>query len=387
MYARSLRAPNHSFFLFGPRSTGKTTWLKREFKESRYIDLLDSSVYLKLLRDPDALYQEIAALEPNSWIIIDEIQRIPELLNTIHRVINDFGDSYKMVLSGSSARKLKTMQSNLLAGKVINRLFFPIIGQELEFDFEIEELLKLGMLPKVLANRELAFDVLESYVANYLDEEIKAEAATKNLDSFTRFLEVAAILNGQVINYSRTASDAGVARTTVERYFQILVDTLVAFRLPAWNPRAKVKEISKPKFYFFDPGVVRTLTNRVREPLDSLEKGFLLETLILNELRAHISYANIGGKLSYWSTSSKAHEDKEIDFIWSRGKRNIGFEIKSSANWRKGYGTYLKEFHNKGIIQKAYGVYLGDTRLKDGSITVLPIKEFMKELSIGNLLA
>ncbi len=383
MYTRSLIPPDHSFFLFGPRSTGKTTWLKSVFKNSKYVDLLNRSTYLELLRTPDTLYKQIAALEFGSWIIVDEVQRVPEILNTVHRVINDFGDAYKMVLSGSSARKLKTIESNLLAGKVINRSFFPLTGQEMDFNFDIDTLLAFGTLPKVASNKGLAIDVLESYVVNYLDEEIKAEAATKNLDSFTRFLEVAAVLNGQVINYSRTASDSGVARTTVERYFQILIDTLVAYRLPSWNPRVKVKEISKPKFYFFDPGVVRTINNRVREPLDSLERGFLLETLILNELRAYMSYSNTGGKLSYWSTSGKLREEKEIDFIWSRGKRNIGFEVKSSDSWRRNFGKYLKEFSEKNMLESAYGIYLGDEVLKDGPVTVLPVREFMKRLSVG----
>ncbi len=387
MYARFLKPPNYSFFLFGSRATGKTTWLKNNFSNDNalFFDLLNNKTFLELSADPDLLIKKILASNDKPWVIIDEIQRVPNLLNTIHRVFNEYNNKFKFVLSGSSARKIRQQNSNLLAGRAISREFYPLVGHEMEYEFDVEKLLRYGCLPQVVSFPDNSIDILEAYVVNYLQQEIQQEALTRNLDAFNRFLKVAGIMNGRVINISNIARDSGVSRTTVERYFSILIDTLIASWVPAWNPRLKVKEIKSPKFYFFDSGLVRALTGQLREPLDSFEKGYYLETLVLNELRAWISYANIGGEISYWSSDGRG-TDKEIDFIWSRGKTHIGFEIKSSKTWRREYGKYLREFKDNKKLHKAYGIYLGEENLVDDGIEVLNIKTFMQKLFSDQLL-
>ena len=229
----------------------------------------------------------------------------------MHGLIADHGARYRFALSGSSARKLRRLDVNLLAGRAINRTFFPLTSAELDFRFDVDDVLQFGMLPSVRSEPRHAIDILEAYSANYIKEEIQQEALVKNLDSFTRFLEIAALINGQVANTSGIARDAGVPRPTVQRYFEVLTDTLIGVWLPAWRPRAKVKEVAHPKFYFFDTGVVRALLQRLREPLEAAERGHMLETLVLHELRAAISIATVGGTIAYWRTPSGS----EVDFI------------------------------------------------------------------------
>ncbi len=382
MYTRSLPAPKHSFFLFGPRGTGKTTWLKSVFSKARWFDLLRSGELLKLMRDPSHLRLEVEALPKGSWIVIDEIQKLPVLLDEIHSLIADHGNKYSFALSGSSARKLKRLDANLLAGRVINRKFFPLTGMELNYDFHTDDLLRFGTLPNICTDPANRVDILEAYVANYIKEEIQQEALVQNLASFARFLQVAAIMNGQVLNVSNIARDAGVARPTVQRYFDTLVDTLIGFWLPAWKPRAKVKEASHPKFYFFDTGVVRAIQNRLREPLESAERGSLLETLVLHEIRSWINVSGCGGELFYWGTTGHG----EIDFIWKRGRQTIAIEVKAAAVWKKEYGDTLNRLFDEGLIRKCFGVYGGNVRLKDRAVNVLPVKEFMKDLAQGKML-
>ncbi|MFH0986088.1 MAG: AAA family ATPase [Candidatus Omnitrophota bacterium] len=379
MYTRLLLPPDHSFFLFGPRGTGKTTWLKTTFKYAKWFDLLRSDELLKLMRRPEQLRLEVEALGKGSWVVIDEIQKLPQLLNEIHSLIADHGNKYQFALSGSSARKLKRLDSNLLAGRVFNRKFFPLTGAELNYDFVTDDLLKFGTLPKVCAEPGHRIDILEAYVANYIREEIQQEALVQNIASFSRFLEVAAIMNGQTVNVSNIARDAAVARPTVQRYFDALVDTLIGVWLPAWKPRAKVKEVSHPKFYFFDTGVVRATQSKLREPLESAERGHLLETLVLHELRARISMAGCGGELFYWGSPSRS----EIDFIWTRGGKSVGIEVKAVSGWKTEYGSALNQGACEGWLQKCFAVYLGDVRLKDHAVHILPLKEFMKDLAQG----
>ena len=311
MYTRLLPLPERTFFLFGPRGTGKTTWLRAKLPQATWFDLVRTQELLRLMREPGLLRHAVEALPRGSWIVIDEVQKVPALLDEVHGLIADHGARYRFALSGSSARKLRRLDVNLLAGRAINRTFFPLTSAELDFRFDVDDVLQFGMLPSVRSEPKHAIDILEAYSANYIKEEIQQEALVKNLDSFTRFLEIAALINGQVANTSGIARDAGVPRPTVQRYFEVLTDTLIGVWLPAWRPRAKVKEVAHPKFYFFDTGVVRALLQRLREPLEAAERGHMLETLVLHELRAAISIATVGGTIAYWRTPSGS----EVDFI------------------------------------------------------------------------
>lgn len=382
MYTRLLPLPERTFFLFGPRGTGKTTWLRGKLPQATWFDLVRTQELLRLMRDPGLLRQAVEALPKGSWIVIDEVQKVPALLDEVHGLIADHGARYRFALSGSSARKLGRLDVNLLAGRAINRTFFPLTAAELDFRFDVDDVLRFGMLPSVRSEPEHAVDILEAYAANYIKEEIQQEALVKNLDSFTRFLEIAAVMNAQVVNTAGIARDAGVPRPTVQRYFEVLVDTLIGVWLPAWRPRAKVKEVAHPKFYFFDTGVVRALLQRLREPLEGAERGHLLETLVLHELRAAISIANIGGTLSYWRTPSGS----EVDFVWTRGAKSVGIEVKASTTWRSEFGVSLEEMRAERVVQRAFGVYLGREALKRKGVDVLPLVEFLRRLAVGEVL-
>ena len=223
---------------------------------------------------------------------------------------------------------------------------YPLTAAELQSRPAVDDWLRFGGLPLVRAERALAtrIDLLEAYVETYLTQEIRAEALVRSLESFTRFLEVAALANGQVTNVASLARDSAVARPTVQGYFDVLTDTLIGAWLPAWRPRAKVKEVQHPKFYLFDCGVVRALSRRLREPLDSTERGHLLETMVFHELRAHVAYSGCGGEISYYRTPSGT----EVDFIWSRGTHRIGIEVKASRQWRPEYGRALRDLRGRG---------------------------------------
>jgi predicted AAA+ superfamily ATPase len=382
MLTRLFHLPDHSFFLFGPRGTGKTTWLRHILPDALWFDLLRTQTFLALTRQPESFRQQIEARPKGNWVVVDEIQRLPSLLNEVHALIAERGHAYRFALSGSSARKLKRLDVNLLAGRVINRQFFPLTAAELNYEFDLDRILRFGLLPQIHVEPDFALDVLEAYVANYIREEIQQEAVVRNLDSFSRFLEVAALMNGQIANVSGLARDCAVARPTVQGYFAALIDTLIGFWLPAWRKRAKVKEVASPKFYLFDPGVVRALAGRLREPLDATERGFLLETWILHELRTAMATQDTGGQLHYWRTPSGS----EVDFVWTRAAHAIGVEVKAATTWRNEYGASLKSLMAQGSLQAAYGVYTGDVELKDGPIQVLPIRRFLKELASGSIL-
>jgi predicted AAA+ superfamily ATPase len=382
MFIRSLRLPEHSFFLFGPRGTGKTTWLKSILPDALWFDLLRTHVVLALARRPETFRQQIEARPSGTWVVVDEVQRMPSLLNEIQALMTEHGGAYRFALSGSSARKLKRADANLLAGRAINRRFFPLTAAEMNRDLDPDQILRFGLLPQIQAEQAYAIDFLDAYVENYIREEIQQEALVRNLDSFSRFLEIAALMNGQTVNIARLARDAAVARPTAQGYFSTLVDTLIGFWLPAWRKRVKVKEVAAPKFYLFDPGVARALAGRSREPLEGTERGFLLETWVLHELRAAMSLQDTGGQLSYWRTPSGS----EVDFIWTRGTRAIGMEVKAAAVWRSEYGTPLKSLIDAGALHAGYGVYIGDAELRDGPVRVLPLARFLAELASGSVL-
>jgi predicted AAA+ superfamily ATPase len=327
IYTRELTLPRRSFFLFGPRGTGKTTWLRQQLPAARWYDLIRDREVLRLTRDPEIFSQEVQGLRRGAWVVVDEVQRLPALLNDVQDLIARHSHRVRFAITGSSARRLKREQANLLAMRLVNRRFFPLTAAELGDDFTVERALRFGTLPAVAAARSHAerIELLEAYVENYLAQEIRAEALVKRLDSFTRFLEVAALANAQVTNMAGVARDAAVARPTVQGYFETLTDTLIGTFLPAWRARAKVKEVTHPKFFFFDPGVVRALTGRLREPVHESERGALLETYVLGELRAWLDVASAGGQLAYWRTPSGS----EVDFVWSRGSRAVGIEVKA----------------------------------------------------------
>lgn len=385
LFTRFLPAPGRSFFLLGPRATGKSTWLRQHLPDARWFNLLESDVFFNLLRDPAELRRLVTAGEPG-WIVIDEVQKLPILLDEVHAVMSAHSKRYRFALTGSSARKLRRGSANLLAGRAVNRSMFPLTLAEVAGAVPLAELLRFGGLPALwseLDESSARVELLEAYAGNYIREEVQQEAAVKNLQSFGRFLGVASLSNAQVVNVAGLARDAGVARMTVQSYFDVLTDTLLGSWLPAWKKRARVRQVEHPKFYFFDTGVARTLAGRIHESVEAVERGPLLETWVFHELRAHLSYAGIAGELSYFRTASGV----EIDFIWSRGKKHVGIEVKASERWRSEYTKPLEAALAEGIIERAFGVYLGSAPLRDGAVAILPVEMFVQALVRGDVLA
>ena len=373
MYTRTLKPPkNKSFFLFGPRGTGKTTWVKKSFPKALYLDLLEAELYTMLLANPQRL-ENLIPPKSKEWIIIDEVQKIPELLNEVHRLIEK--NKYKFILTGSSARKLRRKGHNLLGGRALTYSMYPLSIQELGKDFDIKKSLHYGHLPSAYSEKNPK-KYLESYVKTYLDEEIRQEGLTRNLSAFSRFLESASFSQGSVLNISSISRECGVERKVVENYFNILEDLLIAYKLPVFTRKSKRRMISHPKFYFFDVGIFRTI--RPKGPLDQPEEidGPALETLFLQEIKAFNDYKDLEYKMFYWRTSNNV----EVDFILYGPKGLFAFEIKRSPRISKDSFTGLKAFLKDYPMAKAFYLYNGTRQLYQDNIKIIPLKNFFKNI-------
>lgn len=372
MLSRLLKIPNKSFFLFGPRGTGKTTWVKSNFPKSVYLDLLEAELFNVLLANPQRL-QNYIPRDFQDWIVLDEVQRIPELLNEIHRLIETY--KFKFVLTGSSARKLRNKGQNLLAGRARTYAFFPLTVPELGEAFDMNRSLQFGHLPSAYLEDDPK-KYLESYVKTYLEEEIRQEGLTRNLGMFARFLEAASFSQGSVLNIASVARECSVERKIVENYFSILEDLLIAYRIPAFTKRAKRRIQLHAKFYFFDAGIYRTI--RPKGPLDAPEEieGIASETLFLQELVAINATLELGYTIYYWRTTSNA----EVDFILYGDKGILAFEIKRTARLTQAMFSGLKLFIKDYPTAKACLVYGGNRRMSEGPIDVVPMEDMLKDL-------
>ncbi len=381
-FKRDFRPPKRSsFFLFGPRGTGKTTWLRKTLSPALHLNLLKSSDFLDLESHPELLRQKVEALPKGSWIFIDEIQKLPSLLDEVQDLLFDFEDKYFFALSGSSARKLKRAQGNLMAGRALSKVIFPLNSHELNFDFNLDEVLRFGSLPKVFRLKDVSekTEYLYSYIDTYLKEEVQQEAAVRNLSKYHRFLKHAALLNGQVLNLSDISREVGVQRSTLDGYFKVLSDTLIASELPASLLKAKVKEVATPKFYFFDCGVVSALLNQLNLPLGD-NKGALFETFILNEIRSYIAYKNKRAEIEYWGV----HQGGEVDLIVTIDNIKIGIEIKSSKKFSSEFTKHLNQLLENKKIHQGIGVFCGTHEHKDKNSHFFPYLTFLKKLHSGD---
>ncbi|MBI5701148.1 ATP-binding protein [Candidatus Saganbacteria bacterium] len=373
MYSRLLKPPKEkSFFLFGPRGTGKTTWVKSLSPKALYLDLLEAELFNDLLANPGRLENLIPA-HFKDWVIIDEVQRIPELLNEVHRLIESSG--FKFILTGSSARKLKRKVPNLLAGRALTYFLHQLTAGELDKDFDLAHSLAYGQLPSVYIESDPK-KYLESYVKTYLEEEIQQEGLTRNLSAFSRFLEIASFSQGSVLNISNIARESGIERKVAENYFNILEDLLIAHRVPVFSKKAKRRMASHPKFYFFDTGIYRTL--RPMGPLDMPEdvQGIALETLLFQELNALNDSLGLGYKIYYWRTAL----DLEVDFVLYGNKGIKAFEIKRTGKPTGSMLKGLKAFTQDYPMAKSYFLYGGKRKIREGSIELLPIEDALKGL-------
>lgn len=359
-----------SIFLWGARQTGKSTLLKAMFPNARYYDLLLPDVFTRLQRYPDLLIQELDRQSPDQLVIIDEVQQIPALLNSVHWLIENRG--LKFILCGSSARKLKRLGANMLGGRALKRQLFPFVSCEIP-DFDLMRAVNNGMLPRhyMIAN---AYNRLEGYIGNYLQQEIEAEALTRNLGSFTRFLEVAALCDGEMVNYNNIATDCGVRASTIKEYFNILIETMIGYMLPAYSHVKKRRLIKAPKFYFFDIGIVNYLRNRQNLYPGSADFGQAFEHLIIQELIAYLSYNRSRKQLSYWRTAS----GYEVDAII--GDAEVAIEVKSVREAQSKHLKGLKALKEEHPHARLIVVSLDETTRILNEVEIWPAKEFLAAL-------
>jgi len=380
MYTRLLNKPDRSIFLFGPRGTGKSTWIGEHFPDAVVYNLLDTGEALRLTRDPQALYRELADQPASRWAVIDEVQKVPELLDEVHRLMET--RRLRFVLSGSSARKLRRGGANLLAGRAITVPMFPLVSAEIGTDIDLARVLRYGMLPMAVTGD--AENYLRSYAETYLDQEIRAEALTRNLGGFSRFLEIASRHNGQLTNATAIARHAGISRHTVQNHFEILVDTLLGFWLEAWKLKSADKQVQHSKFYLFDCGVARALSGRLPYPPSEEESGPLLETFILHELRAFLAYSGRHYRLYFWRT----YDGAEVDVLCEIADGFVAIEIKATHHWEKRFNRGLHRLTRemRGRKVRCFGIYLGERAALWDDIHILPALEFLHRLWQGDLL-
>ncbi len=385
---RLLRPPSRSFFLFGARGTGKSTWLKQCFPDAIMVNLLDSSVLLQLIRAPGDLEALAGHLPAGAWVVLDEVQKIPALLDEVHRLMEERG--WYFALCGSSARKLRRSGVNLLAGRAITLAMEPFSAVELGKTFDLHQCLEWGMLTFVHADPSNAAQILSAYVDTYLKEEIRAEGAVRSLAPFVRFLAVAGLFNGQLLNAQNVARDAGVPRATVDGYFSILVDTLLGHFLPAYKPGIKVREGAHPKFYWVDPGIARAAAGLLRDPVERTWKGFALETLVYHEIRIHNQVSNKHRLIAYYRTAAGV----ELDFVIETRKRVtnspphvVCIEVKLADKWDRRWEQPMRSMKAaQGIVvDRMFGLYTGSRELVYDDVEVLPVERFFQRLHAGDV--
>jgi len=358
-----------SHFLFGPRQTGKTFLIRHTLKDIRLYDLLDSSIYLALSRNPGRIAEELTPQD--RIVVIDEIQRIPELLNEVHRLIEERG--IRFLLTGSSARKLRRGGVNLLGGRARTKYLHPLTYKELGERFDLFRGIERGLLPSIYFSDDPRAD-LRAYAGSYLQQEIVAEGFTRNIPAFSRFLRVAALCNGTIVNFTNVANDAQVARTTVYEYFEILKDTLILHELPAWRKSKKRKPLASSKYYFFDIGVVSALQEREFRPRTP-EFGEAFETYIFHELICYRDYMG-GDPLSYWRSTSGF----EVDFIIGD---HTAIEVKAKENLSPAELKPLRALAEEKKLKRFLCVSLEPRRREIADVTVLPYKDFLELLWSG----
>jgi predicted AAA+ superfamily ATPase len=382
MFQRQLVLPpsgTQTFFLWGPRQTGKTTLLHAIYPDALWIDLLKADEFRRYLQRPESLREELASKPAVRQIVIDEVQKVPQLLDEVHWLHER--RRVRFALCGSSARKVKRGQANLLGGRAVRYELFGLTAGELAEDFNLTRILNHGYLPTIYQTEDPR-PLLNAYVADYLKEEIAAEGLVRNLPVYSAFLNIAVLSDTELVNFSTIARDCGVSSHTIKDYFQILEDTLLGRWLPAYTRRPKRRVIAAPKFYFSDVGVVNQLARRGELQPGSELYGKAFENWVYHELSAHNAYSNAFAALSYWRLAGGT----EVDFIVN--EMELAIEAKATAKVTADHLRGLraaKEDHAK-IKQRIVVCLEPTSRRTDDGILILPAKEFCDRLARGDLL-
>ena len=366
-----------SVFLFGARQTGKSTFPLDTFRDVPSFDLLDYELRSRFSKNPGLLGEILQDSPDGSLVIIDEIQKVPELLDEVHRLM--VRKNMRFILCGSSARKLKKSSSNTLGGRAVPLPFYPLVSAEVP-DFNLVRAVTNGMIPRHYMV-ENAANRLKGYVEVYIKEEVVEEALVRDLDAFSRFVEVAAIMDGEILNYENIASDCGVSANTVKQYFQILYDTLIGYEIPAYTKALKRRLMQSPRFYYFDIGIVNYLTGRTSLKPGTAEFGHAFEHLVIQEIIAWLGYFGRKEKLSYWRTYTGIEVDAVI------GDARIAIEIKSAnevkPKHRKGLQEFAKDYPGARLIL----VSLDRLSRRSGDVECLYVMDFLRMMWSGGLAA
>ncbi len=357
------------------RGVGKSTLIRHHFKHAKTVNLLDEGLYQAYLSKPHSFAEDLSLVKPGEWVVVDEIQRLPQLLNETHRLIEE--KKIHFALLGSSARKLRRAGVNLLGGRAAQKFLHPFLPEELGDDFSLEKVLKIGSIPLVWSSDDPK-ERLAAYLQLYLKEEIQAEAIVRNLPGFARFLPVAALFHAQTVNVEALGRDCGVARSTVEGYLQILEDTLIAFQIPAYEKKLRVRQRKHPKLYWADSGIVRSAKKQL-DGLAAEERGTLFEGFVAQTLKAYRELGKLDcDRVSYWSAGKNSIE---VDFILERGKEIIAIEAKSGAEPDNQWFSGLSALNDAVKPKRSILVYSGKRKYKHSSgAEVLPLEEFLREL-------
>lgn len=379
MYHRIFDVENRldeAMFLFGARQTGKSTLLKERFPKAIYIDLLKSDVRNRFKQHPEEFRENLLRYPPETLVIVDEIQKVPDLLDEVHWLMVEKGLWF--ILSGSSARKIKKSGANNLGGRAIPETLFPLVSAEIP-DFDIERAIQNGMIPRhyMVAN---ARNRMRAYIDLYVKEEIIEEALVQNVDEFIRFMEVAAIMDGEILNYENVASDCGVSANTAKAYYKILVDTLLGFEVPAYRKVIKRKLYKSPRFYYFDIGIANHLTKRYQLAPKTPEYGHAFEHLIMQEIVAYLAYTNSDEELTYWHT----YENIEVDAII--GDARVAIEIKSTDHVDHGDKKGIMEFAKEHPNAKQILVSRDRISRRSGNVDLYYVTDFFKALWAGEII-
>lgn len=378
MYQRIFDIENQldeAMFLFGARQVGKSTLLQERFKDAVYYDLLIPSVRRSFKRNPDLFREALSSKPAGTLVIVDEIQKVPELLDLVHWLMVNRG--LRFILSGSSARKLKKSGANTLGGRAQPRTLFPLVWKEVT-DFQIDRAVQNGMIPRHYLAED-ATDRIEAYVKVYLDEEIRDEAAVQDIDAFERFMEVAAISDGEMLNYSNIAADCGVSAKTVKSYYQILYDTLLGYEIPAYRKVVKRQVVQAPKFYYFDVGLANYLMGRYSLKRGTDDYGHAFEHFVMQEIIAYRGYFRRREDISYWHT----YNNQEVDAVI--GDAKVAIEIKSSEQVKTSHKKGLKAFKEEHPECRLILVSHDPITRVSGDIEIVYIIDFLKMLWNGEI--